>query len=116
MTLLDISFMPTKCLRNNLSSLRLNFSISVFQLHHFPWIVTKFSSNVFWTVSNSSSEVFFSFTCSWLKIKCPGVPNGFSVHRKSLFSLPVLTVIYISILILQSFLELFLTGFFSYFI
>lgn len=59
-------------------------------------------------------QSIFSCTCSWLKIKCLGVPDGFSAHRKSLFSLPVLTVIYISTVILQNFSELFLTGFFPF--
>lgn len=98
------SFIPTKRLRNNLCTLSLNFSISVFQLHCFLWTVTKFSSNFFGQFP-ATLQSSFSFTCSWFNIKCFGIPNGFSLHKKSLFSFPVLTAVYISTFILQSFLN-----------
>lgn len=58
MSLLDILFHASKMLGNNLSTLPLNFSISVFQLHHILWTGTKLSSSSFWTSSKSSSKVF----------------------------------------------------------
>lgn len=111
MSLLDIFFYASKMLGNNLSTLPLNFSISVFQLHHILWTGTKLSSSSFWTSSKSSSKVF-SPSLAFGSTENASVPNGFSVHRKSLFSFPVLTAIYISIFILQNFSELFSTVFF----